>query len=168
MWNESKIRYLHISDLHLTNKKLSAFKDIERAFFNDLDKIGTNIDLVFITGDIAFSGKNEEYQLAKEWIESKLLKALNLTWESIFVVPGNHDVERDLMNKALFIPTLNSTSIDEYNENLKQIWYHKPTRRFIESKFSKFRNFLKKTNVIFPDDICTSWSQAFEKDGFTL
>jgi predicted MPP superfamily phosphohydrolase len=55
-------------------------------------------DAFFITGDIAFSGSilaESEYKDAYEWI-SGLAEAVNLEAEQIFVVPGNHDVQRDV------------------------------------------------------------------------
>jgi predicted MPP superfamily phosphohydrolase len=59
-------------------------------------------NFIFITGDIAYSGNNKirkgesvsrEYDDAKAWIES-LAKSVGLGREAVFLVPGNHDVNR--------------------------------------------------------------------------
>ena len=52
-------------------------------------------DLVIITGDLAFSGKSEEYGLAQAWLDAKLWPALNagrsepLPHDRLLLVPGN-------------------------------------------------------------------------------
>jgi tetratricopeptide (TPR) repeat protein/predicted MPP superfamily phosphohydrolase len=51
-------------------------------------------DLIFLSGDVAYSGKAEEYALATEWLD-KLLDAAGLGRRELFVVPGNHDVDRE-------------------------------------------------------------------------
>jgi hypothetical protein len=53
-------------------------------------------EAVFITGDVAFSGAGRsptEYTDAKQWLDG-FAAAANLTAKQIFIVPGNHDVNR--------------------------------------------------------------------------
>ncbi len=51
--------------------------------------------LVFVTGDLANRGKSEELQQAAAFLR-EVMAALGLTPEAhLFVVPGNHDVDRD-------------------------------------------------------------------------
>lgn len=57
-------------------------------------------DLVFVTGDIAFSGGartpavgDTEYALASRWFR-QLQEELEIPDERVFMVPGNHDVDR--------------------------------------------------------------------------
>ena len=72
-------------------------------------------EFVFATGDIAYSGKNHEYVLATEFFD-KLIAAAGVKRERLFVVPGNHDVDRD---RALGLSrTLDSE--DEANEYFGQ------------------------------------------------
>jgi hypothetical protein len=47
-----------------------------------------------ITGDIAFSGQPEEYELARQWICDELLPAAKLTPRELVITPGNHDANR--------------------------------------------------------------------------
>ncbi|MBK8263758.1 MAG: metallophosphoesterase [Nannocystis sp.] len=56
--------------------------------------------LILVTGDVAFSGGaltpatgDDEYALAARWL-SRFSTALHLPNERVFVVPGNHDVDR--------------------------------------------------------------------------
>ncbi|MCP4662860.1 MAG: metallophosphoesterase, partial [bacterium] len=60
------------------------------------------IDLILVTGDVAFSGggrpgqagqANDEYQRAADWL-NQVAAGAGLGPEAVFVVPGNHDVDR--------------------------------------------------------------------------
>ena len=55
---------------------------------------GLMFDFVLVTGDLAFSGKESEYELVKE-LFYKLSSTIGLSCNMIFCVPGNHDVDRD-------------------------------------------------------------------------
>ena len=91
-------RILHISDLHAreqsrwsTDALLLAARSV---LLNETNQ--HNIDVLAFTGDIAFSGKPQEYQIAFEWIEDFCLSpsGLNLDPSQLLFVPGNHDVDR--------------------------------------------------------------------------
>ncbi|EKF9437276.1 metallophosphoesterase, partial [Vibrio cholerae] len=88
---------LHLSDLHLKfdNEADSYCKKLLDQLTTDIfTQDGITIDTVFITGDICFSGMSEQFSLAKDNFIDPLLKMLNLSYENIYIVPGNHDVER--------------------------------------------------------------------------
>lgn len=89
-----KVTWLHLSDLHfrITEDNFES-KLIYEKLLEDLKRIEVQIDLVFVTGDIAFSGRVEEYEIANKFFNS-VLEILNLGKESIFFVPGNHDIYR--------------------------------------------------------------------------
>jgi len=58
----------------------------------ELQKWG-KIDLVCFTGDLADWGLPNEYDWAGQWLDG-LLGELNLGWDRLFLVPGNHDIDR--------------------------------------------------------------------------
>jgi predicted phosphodiesterase len=67
------------------------------AMRNDIERrrrAGLAIDFVLVSGDLAFSGNAAEYDLAREFLEA-LATVAGVPRESIFCVPGNHDVDRD-------------------------------------------------------------------------
>lgn len=90
-----RFKILHLSDLHL--KKANFSQDVVITSLakkiKELFKKGATPDLLLITGDIAFSGKAEEYEEAKLFVDS-ICGACKLSNEQVFVIPGNHDVER--------------------------------------------------------------------------
>jgi len=57
-------------------------------------------DAIIVSGDIAFAGDPAEFSFATTWI-SKLCEACNGSPETVFVVPGNHDVVRAVADKNL-------------------------------------------------------------------
>lgn len=50
-------------------------------------------DLIFATGDIGYSGKGDQYEIATQFFND-LLAAAGLDRRHLFLVPGNHDVDR--------------------------------------------------------------------------
>jgi predicted MPP superfamily phosphohydrolase len=94
---EPPIRFLHVSDFHLRPARVSRYEQ-DRVLdgllgFLERDRAGFPLDLVFVTGDLAWSGKAAEYVLVVDLLR-KLLEATGVPPERLFVVPGNHDVDR--------------------------------------------------------------------------
>ncbi len=56
-------------------------------------EIGKKPSAVLISGDIAFAGDREEYLFALAWIEEFCARC-GAELDSVFVIPGNHDVDR--------------------------------------------------------------------------
>jgi predicted phosphodiesterase len=106
-----KLRYLHISDLHLTCQNDTgdgwAIREFNQDFVTTsmLDAIsrliqqGLAIDMLLVTGDLARRGKSNEYQVVEVFC-SRLLEETGVPTEHLFVVPGNHDVDRDEVTES--------------------------------------------------------------------
>ena len=107
-----RLRYLHISDLHLTKStedktawNAEQFNQdfVTRSMLNAIDDLvqrhGKTLDLVFITGDVARQGKDDEYAAAKVFCQ-RLLEVAGVTSDRLFLVPGNHDVDRSMVPKG--------------------------------------------------------------------
>ena len=58
--------------------------------------------MVPVSGDIAFSGKADEYSKARDWLR-EICHKLDCSEEAIWVIPGNHDVDREAFRKSTFI-----------------------------------------------------------------
>ena len=91
------IRWLHLSDFHvgkegLNYAQLSMFEYI----LGEVEKRvngGENLDLIFITGDLANNGHKQQYEDFCDNFYFPLLEKLGKNWQGkIFTVPGNHDV----------------------------------------------------------------------------
>lgn len=98
------IRYLHISDLHLTRQakgKAGVEKSdqdmVTESMLKKIKKLTQEekktFDLIFITGDLAYGGKPDDYEVVEVFCE-RLLEATGVPRERLFLVPGNHDIDR--------------------------------------------------------------------------
>ncbi|WP_309896668.1 metallophosphoesterase [Archangium sp.] len=96
---EWKLRILHISDLHERGphegESFRRRRVLGSEWERNLEALLKDgpIDLVCFTGDVANWGKPEEYGPATEFIDA-LLGKLALPRERLFLVPGNHDIDR--------------------------------------------------------------------------
>jgi tetratricopeptide (TPR) repeat protein/UDP-2,3-diacylglucosamine pyrophosphatase LpxH len=93
-----KVSWLHVSDFHIKAGDPYDRDVVLRALIasvRDFRQRGRAPDLIFATGDIAHSGKAAEYDLATSFFDD-LLAAAGLKRRDLFVIPGNHDVNRDL------------------------------------------------------------------------
>lgn len=101
------LTWLHLSDIHFSPK--TEWRDSESresllVYLNSLlnEASHPKLDLIFCTGDIAFGeGRglllSEQYKQARDFFD-RLLKVCNISKDRLFIVPGNHDVNRALVN----------------------------------------------------------------------
>lgn len=92
-----KTQILHLSDIHINTGD-----EFDRSVVLDplIDRLkkdrkdnGLSPELLIVSGDIAYSGQKKEYDQAYEFLED-VRKTLKLEKNAIFIVPGNHDVDR--------------------------------------------------------------------------
>lgn len=98
---------LHISDIHFrapdcTNPALDADRPYRTRMVQDArnrcDTLGP-VHAILIGGDIAFKGDPEEYRAALTWF-NELAEACGCPLERVFVIPGNHDVDRGTIGRS--------------------------------------------------------------------
>ncbi|MEI7787998.1 MAG: SUMF1/EgtB/PvdO family nonheme iron enzyme, partial [Chlorobiaceae bacterium] len=112
------VTLLHVSDFHLSDKGPYNQEVILNALVSSVKRFrteGHKPDLIFATGDIAQNGKAKEYAYATEFFNA-LLDAAGLEKERLFIVPGNHDVDRK-MGKGLARTLESNDDADEYFDN---------------------------------------------------
>jgi len=90
-------RILHLSDIHFRQKcngNVVLHDDVRNELFHDASKVREELgdaDAVVVTGDIAYSGRREEYEEAGDWLD-QLCGAVGCPEHSVQVIPGNHDI----------------------------------------------------------------------------
>lgn len=102
----SALTFLHLSDLHfrqgVSNTQFDRDADIRRQLERDVEQKahleGLSIDAILISGDIAFAGQPEEFEMARKWFDA-LADQLNVHGRRQFWVPGNHDSDRGVVRK---------------------------------------------------------------------
>ena len=99
-----ELRWLHLSDLHFSATSRWDRRNVLTALLEHLGELageGLRPDLVFVTGDVARSGQRTEYEQAEGFFR-KLMDTLELDSRlDLFIVPGNHDVDRALASKRM-------------------------------------------------------------------
>ncbi|MCP4655217.1 MAG: NACHT domain-containing protein [bacterium] len=100
---ERPIRWLHLSDFHFRGFERWDRHATLRALLRHaagLREQDLAPDFVFVTGDLAWSGKREEYEQAERFF-AELARVLELEpARDFFLVPGNHDVDRAVIGTA--------------------------------------------------------------------
>lgn len=98
---------LHVSDIHFrepdcVNTDLDPDRPYRTRMIQDVRQrvqaIGP-VGALLIGGDVAFKGHPSEYAAAKAWVEG-LAEACRCHLERIFVIPGNHDVDRSVIARS--------------------------------------------------------------------
>ncbi len=94
------ITFLHLSDIHFRSKFSTGPHDLDHDLRNEVERDAEEmakelggITGVLITGDVAFAGLREEYEIGGMWIRS-LCGKLGCPEQNVWTVPGNHDVNR--------------------------------------------------------------------------
>lgn len=101
----NRFRILHISDLHERSgpkadpwRRRLVLGETWRRGLEEIAADGTP-DIVCFTGDIAYAGLADEYRLATNFVE-EICKHCGVQQESIYIVPGNHDIDRGVSGTA--------------------------------------------------------------------
>ena len=93
-------RFVHLSDIHIGQERggtLPLHETIRTDLLKDCEKLRERLGPasgIVVCGDTAYSGKRAEYVLAGTWLD-RLARAVGSDRErGVFVIPGNHDVDR--------------------------------------------------------------------------
>jgi 3',5'-cyclic AMP phosphodiesterase CpdA len=93
------LTWLHLSDWHQQGADFD--RDVVRdALIADLagraaiDPSLARVDFVAFSGDLAWTGRPEEYEAAQREFLDPVLAAVDLQPDRLVLVPGNHDLDR--------------------------------------------------------------------------
>ena len=133
------VRFLHLTDCHLTGHH--AEPSSWRAFCRFVEELSSQqaLDFIFITGDLSDKNRTPGYDAANGIIPM-LAGAAGLPLSSVYVVPGNHDVNRDQANLLSAGP-----------ENLSGLLGVEATRAMIEMPFTRYLATTKACGVAAAD-----------------
>lgn len=98
------LRFVHLSDIHFSNRVAKFGFDPDRELRNRvLEDIGAMTGrlgpatAVLVTGDIAYAGQRAEYEDAAQWLD-RVCDASKCGREEVFVCPGNHDIDHGVIS----------------------------------------------------------------------
>ena len=148
----SKLSWLHLSDLHYGKKDAWDAEPILKNLIKDLKHLETDHglcpDLIFFSGDLAFGemgpepGKNlkDQYKSVEDFLAQVRTAFSNPVPKArIFLVPGNHDVNRKRVGKmsTMFIDSLDDQeSISDFMNGGGEDWNR------VMDRLEDYRNFL--------------------------
>jgi len=154
---EDYLNILHISDLHLKEKELEMQDHFLLKLLDNIkDKIknkNLKINYIAITGDVTWSCKIDEFREVDKFL-NKLMEITKVKLENIFIVPGNHDKDKNHLKES--IECLRKNYFGD-PEQFKKFWLNENERILIfesqngfftwyNNKFGK-RNFLDCKNM---------------------
>lgn len=143
------MRILHLSDLHFRADITQQDLVLEslKAQIQKMCNNGMIFNILVITGDIAFSGKKEEYELAMPFFKW-LLSITKVKPTNIFFIPGNHDVDRKLIEKKQIRWWYSFANEDELFENLSSSDCFSSLRKKTEAYEEFAKSFMTSVNAV--------------------
>ncbi|RFB33530.1 metallophosphoesterase [Bacillus sp. RC] len=115
-----EFNFLQISDIHFQIENFQS-RRLRGKLLNKLSELHQekSYDFVILTGDISHQGKGFTENQTKFLL--KILETLDLTVDDLFLVPGNHDINRE-EERSKLINEINkdnnpSDALDSYMEN---------------------------------------------------
>lgn len=137
------LRWLHISDLHFIDKDFES-KNLRKKLLRYLSEKNISCDFVAITGDIFYKYNYSESYI-KEMVEfvKKLIKTVNVKEENLFIIPGNHDIDRNDYDRKTLIKAIKNNK-EQYKE-MNNIPDKNILRLLNNHKY--FIEFLKNINI---------------------
>ncbi|MEX3973787.1 metallophosphoesterase [Paraburkholderia caribensis] len=97
--------FVHVSDIHFGQERddrVHTHADVKQQLIADAKEViselaGGVAHGILVTGDIAQSGKREEYAAAAKWLD-ELATSVGVAIHQVQMVPGNHDLDRSKLS----------------------------------------------------------------------
>jgi tetratricopeptide (TPR) repeat protein len=140
----STITWLHLSDWHQKGPDFDRkvirdrlIKDIGNR--GEIDEELERVDFVAFTGDAAFSAQPIEYERARAEFFGPVMDAVGLAPSRLFMVPGNHDLDRSIVQE--FLPPALQKPLTTEKEVQHWLTDDKRRRRLLEP-FDAYQKFV--------------------------
>jgi predicted MPP superfamily phosphohydrolase len=183
MLSARTLSWLHLSDLHLEaspNDPNRAARDHERClravevdiagFRADagLGKPVRSPDIVLVSGDVVRAGSDTGmFECAHAWI-ARFCAAAELPTDRVFVVPGNHDIDRSRV-QAVHHDLLDFSKCDtaSFRQEVDKIWDSPATVAEVNDKLAAYHAFAGRYAPVTRADL-GSWRTSVEVNGITV
>lgn len=136
------LSWIHLSDLHLRSGDQYDQRVVLASLLNDIDALrdrGDVADCIFLTGDLVFSGKSEEYHVVTQFL-GELSRVSAVPFSRIYCVPGNHDVDRARLTAELHAEARSLSTRQQVSELLGSV-----DRLRLADRYSAYTTFVRKT-----------------------
>jgi predicted MPP superfamily phosphohydrolase len=149
------IEILHLSDLHWNSEKSADSQIVVDALVADLkqniEKGSIRPDIVVFSGDLVQAGEHiKEFDAAFNALIAPVLDVLKLDYEDLFIVPGNHDIDRKVVRSTKFIDNgIRETlkSVDSLNTFIDGLNAGAPSNMIALDRLQPYYDFLDTVSV---------------------
>lgn len=172
------VTWLHLSDFHARKRDGWDARQIIEALVCDLKVMqrdhGLRPDFIFFTGDLAYGAINgekmfEQYQLVRGFLEAvRTAFEPEISIRNIYLVPGNHDVDRDeILPEQTQWLRHSDRKLDEIISAMRD---RKKQWRAWMDRLGSYRQFLTNYGLLHlvPDDPHLIWADSQEIHGIRI
>lgn len=169
------LAFIHLSDIHF-NKSSGGRYDLDEDLRNELLRDVTlnytkhipKTDGILICGDVAFSGKQEQYDVAVSFLKHLCAQA-HLDETEVFCVPGNHDVDQSVAAEEMGLKELQNALEAEncqgaLDERVSRIMMGTKTHELLAKPLENYTEHFASQYSCNMRDLLT-WTHDFELDG---
>jgi predicted MPP superfamily phosphohydrolase len=158
----SKVILVHLSDIHFVKASTVGpdvlDEDVRRELKRDVIALcGTlgSAHGILVTGDIAYSGKSEEYKRAEDWL-LELCRETKCDEQNVWMICGNHDVQRDVIANSVALRDFQTKLRAQEPEKIDAVYHEYLTdaaaRTIVFSALQNYNDFARKFGGHFAHD----------------
>ncbi|MGK9121090.1 metallophosphoesterase [Olivibacter jilunii] len=155
---------LHLTDFHFSEKANVKFdqKKISNAIVQKLKNQTIVPDFIFFTGDLVYSGsKLSDFSEAHSLLIQPILDEFNIPLANLFYCPGNHDVDRTKVSKAVI------KEIDSFVDNQMLERFFKQKSVDLDSFLLSLGNYNSFVSQLFSSEDNVNIRSDLWKDTYT-
>jgi predicted MPP superfamily phosphohydrolase len=176
------ISWIHLSDLHVDRRG-----DCDDRFDRDQERcwsaleddiaevrkaqeggVSRPLDMIILSGDVVKRGEDHQlFEHAHECL-ARCCEAAGIPPERVFVIPGNHDIDRRRIRTeheaSLDLSKLRTT---EFRQRIDLLWDSPKTIAEIDEKFTAFREFASRYAPV-EWGVLSSWTSKIEIEDSTV
>lgn len=177
MGSKNILTFIHISDIHFAKTSGDPYDiddELRQAMLYDLNisakKQLEHVNGILVCGDLAFSGKAAEYDIACKFLDD-VTKIFNLGKKDIFCVAGNHDVDQTVVKSSFTLELIqNQLSLVKESDKLDKLIRRIQKDPVIDQEEGLLYKPLEEYNKYFEPMACNytvnspNWSTAMPLD----
>jgi 3',5'-cyclic AMP phosphodiesterase CpdA len=139
--NMDKISIIHLSDFHFNKENESEIETVLKSLIDDINNLKAKYNIspyfIVISGDIADKGAKSDYDFAVKWLYN-MMDNFDISRDRVFIVPGNHDIDRTQLLKFSEIKFTDQRSVNKFLESDAE------EKKALSKKLNNFFDFINE------------------------
>ena len=171
------LTFIHISDIHFSKRsgdKVDLDSDLRSELENDVRRMKEDLERVngiLVTGDIGYSGQTQEYDNGRKWL-TRLCSVAGCEMQEVWVVPGNHDVDRTTVDKSALLSqshkSLRMTPKHDISTEMESVFRDGQFSQLLLKPVENYNHFSSRFECQISPDKLVWESDRLLNDGSTL